>query len=556
MATLLDQYGQPFNEDALREPQTEALARSGLGLRLGRYSAAGDTARALTPAKVEALLSGAGLMGGHVTLGEQANMFAEMEERDAHMFAEMSKRRRGLLTLQWQVKPSAKAGVKGKKLAAHAQEMLEGLQDFEDIKLDLMDAVGHGFSALEYAWHKPGKEWQVASLKHKPQSMFTLAKEFAPPGERADLRLMDYKVHANGEHGSPLWPMGWVVHIHRAKSGYLGRSGLYRSLVWCYILKHFAIKDLAELLETYGLPIRTGSYPQNATPQQKSAFLRSLLTLGHNGAGIFPEGMALELHDAIGGQTDGFMKMAEYMDGMMSKAILGQTLSSGGDKGGSYALGQVHRQVQMDILISDARQLAGTITRDIVFPLLYLNAGLQSMEDCPRFEFDFQESEDLKSLAEVLPKLVSMGVQVPQSYALRKFNIPERQGDERLLEEPAVRAALASSSDVSAEPVQDGQALQSRRGLRLQALTRAKPIAEDVAANLMERMELEAEKPMALMMASIQAVVDQAESLESLRDDLLNLYVGMKPHDLGKVMEAGFAVAALRGLDAVQQESA
>jgi phage gp29-like protein len=550
MATILDQYGQAFNQESLREPQTEALARAGLGMRLGRYSVAGDTARALTPAKVESLLSGAGLIGRDVTLGEQANMFAEMEERDAHLYAEMSKRRRALLTLDWQIKPSAQASTAGKKMAAQAQEWVEGMQDFEDMVLDLMDAVGHGFSALELQWANQNGLWQIAAARHKPQSMFMMVRDYAPPGDRTDLRLMDYTVHANGDQGQPLWPLGWAVHVHRAKSGYLGRTGLYRSLIWPYIIKHFSVKDLAELLENFGQPMRTATYPANATQQQKSALLRSLLSLGHNGAGIFPEGMAIELHDAIGGQTDGFMRLAEYMDGMMSKAILGQTLSSGGDKGGSYALGQVHREVQMDILKSDARQLAGTITRDIVFPLLMLNSGLQSMQDCPRFEFVLQASEDLKALADVLPKLVNAGVNVPESYVLRKFNIPAHEEGERLLGKTAVPSPFGSSAGSSPGASDAGQPLQARKGLRLTALSGA--VTMDTPAKLVPQLDTEMVKPMAAMMADIQAVVDQAVSLEALRDDLLALYGGMKPHALGKVMEAGFAVAALRGMDEVQ----
>ncbi len=549
MATILDQYGQPMADDALREPQTEALARAGLGMRMGRYSVGGDTARALTPARVESLLSGVGLNGRDLTLGEQANMFAEMEERDAHLYAEMSKRRRALLTLEWQIEPSAQAGRAGKKMAQQAQEWVEGMQDFEDMVLDLMDAVGHGFSALELEWANAGGVWQIAAARHKPQSMFILARDYAPPGERTDLRLMDFGINSNGDQGQPLWPLGWAVHIHRAKSGYLGRSGLYRSLIWPYIIKHFSVKDLAELLESYGLPLRTATYPANATRQQKSALLRSLLSLGHNGAGIFPEGMAVELHDAIGGQTDGFMRMAEYMDGMVSKAILGQTLSSGGDKGGSYALGQVHREVQMDILKSDARQLAGTITRDIVFPLLMLNSGLQRMQDCPRFEFVLQASEDLASLADVIPKLVNAGVQVPESYVLKKFNIPAPEGDERLLERSAAASPFARPASSAGDT---GQPLQARKGLRLQSLSKARPIEDDTPAHLVDRLDTEMAKPMAAMIEEIGAVVAQADSLEGLRDDLLALYGGMKPDALGKVMEAGFAVAALRGMDEVK----
>ncbi|WP_308197178.1 phage portal protein family protein, partial [Achromobacter xylosoxidans] len=40
------------------------------------------------------------------------------------------------------------------------------------------------------------------------------------------------------------------------RSGYIARTGLFRVLAWPWLFKNFAVRDLAEFLEIYGLPLR------------------------------------------------------------------------------------------------------------------------------------------------------------------------------------------------------------------------------------------------------------------------------------------------------------
>lgn len=580
---LVDAFGNPFSRDELTRPQTVDLAKATTGLGGGRFTrmeygseglGAGDTARALTPARVDSILRGSTTL----QLGEQARLFREMEERDAHLAAEMAKRRRSILTCGWSLQPAQGSGKRGELLARAAQASLEAMPDFEDLLLDLMDAVGNGFSALELEWQMLGgtaaPEWIVKAARHKPQSFFMLRSDCPPPGDRSDLRLIDDTLRSAGSNGSGLLragielrPFGWMVHIHRSRSGALPRAGLYRGLLWPYILKHFGERDWAEFLESYGQPIKTSSYPTNATPQQKGALLRSLLALGHNGAGIFPEGMALELHDAVGGQSDGFEKLVERMDRLQSKLILGQTLTSGADKSGSYALGMVHREVQMDILKSDAMQVAGTLTRELVYPLLALNKGLQDVRECPKFVFDVSETEDLKGLSGVLEPLVRSGLQIPVNWVHSKFGIPKPEEGEEVLLPVAAPSPFGNSGGGGSNLVANaGRPMQARKGLGAFAALSADDVArrvaasrragDDVGTELADRMETEAQRPMLAMMAQIEAVVEQAESLEALRDDLLALYGAMKPDQLTAALEMGFAAAKLRGMADVVDEVA
>ncbi|MDE8660752.1 DUF935 family protein [Pseudomonas aeruginosa] len=62
---------------------------------------------------------------------------------------------------------------------------------------------------------------------------------------------------------------------------------------------------------------------------------------------------------------------------------------------------------------ADAKLLAKTLSRDLVYPIAVLNGLVDSWARCPRLVFDVQEAEDLSAYAAALPPLVKLGMQIP-----------------------------------------------------------------------------------------------------------------------------------------------
>ncbi len=354
MATIVDIYGNPLRTQQLRKQQTAHL--TGLAKEFANHPAKG-----LTPAKLARIL----IEAEQGQLQAQAELFMDMEERDAHLFAEMSKRKRAVLGLDWTIEPPRNASAAEKADAEYLHELLLDLEGIEDLMLDCMDGVGHGYSAIELDWSLQGREWLPQAFDHRPQSWFQLS-----PDDQDELRLRD-----NSIAGEVLQPFGWIMHKPRSRSGYVARSGLFRVLAWPYLFKHYSTADLAEMLEIYGLPIRLGKYPPGTPDEEKVTLLRAVTGLGHAAAGIIPESMSIEFQEASKGSAEPFMAMMRWCDDSMSKAILGGTLTSQTSEsgGGAYALGQVHNEVRHDLLAADARQLAATLSRDLLWPLLVLN---------------------------------------------------------------------------------------------------------------------------------------------------------------------------------------
>ena len=258
------------------------------------------------------------------------------------------------------------------------------------------------------------------------------------PEQRNELRLRD------GSHeGAALRPFGWLSHRVKSKSGYLSRIGLARVVVWPFLFKNYSVRDLAEFLEIYGLPVRLGKYPEGSSEKEKATLLRAVLSIGHNAGGIIPKGMDIDFQTAAAGSADPFMAMVSWAEKSQSKSILGGTLTSQADgKTSTNALGNVHNEVRQEIRDADLRALGNTLTSDLVYPLFALNGkSYRSPRRCPRFVFDLTEPEDLGQLGNGLKAFVDMGLAVPVSWVREKTRIPEPNGNEPVLQAANTLAA-------------------------------------------------------------------------------------------------------------------
>lgn len=499
--TLLDYRGRPIKAATLNEPQTAAIAT------LQHQWHDLNTAGGLSPARLAQIFAAA----AQGNLYEQAVLFEDMLERDAHLYAEMDKRKSAPGTLDWSIVPPRNASAAEKKLAAYADEVIRDLPDFEDLIKALMDGVGHGYCAIEIIWNKNQSEL-LPSFEHRPQEWFQLSLD------RTCLRLRD-----GSAEGAELQAFGWVLHTHGlAKTGYIGKMPLYRVLAWPFLYKLYGISDFAEFLETYGLPIIVGKYPAGAEAGQQRSLLRAVQSLGHDARAIMPADMQMEIITAAAGSgTATHMTIVDWADKAQSKAILGGTLTSQADgKTATNALGNVHQDVRDDIRNSDCRQLAGTLTRDLIYPLLALNkGGLDGLRRCPRFVFDTGEAEDLAQYADSLPKLVSIGMKIPARYAHDKLKIPEPEGDEPILSR-VEGPILSTASNSPATPPEPAVAAATAKPLLLPVFTPKQKAVEDLGDQLLAQLGSPINTDL------IQAAIKAAKDPEDLEHRLAALMTG------------------------------
>lgn len=414
---LLDKNGQPIDAVDLNNQQTSQLVH--LKNVVGNHPS-----RGLTPARLNSIL----LSAESGNLIDQHELFRDMEERDGHIYAELAKRKRAVIKLDWDIEPPRNASKQELDLTAYVKELLLNLQDFEDMQFDLLDGISHGFSALELEWVRVGSDWTINSFHHRPQTWF---KYNLQDRNTLKLRTMNFL-------GDDLQPFGWMLHQHKAISGYAGMSGLGRVLIWPYLFKNYSVGDLAEFLDVYGLPAVIGKFPQNSSDDEKATLMRAIAGLGHNARGIIPQSMIIEFQNAVTGSEKPFEAMIKWCESTVSKAILGGTLTSNAESTGLGSnAANIQNEVRLDIRDSDCKQLEGTITRDLIFPLLAVNKGFSDIRRCPRFVFDNSEPEDLKLYADSLPKLAEIGMKIPAHWAHTKLKIPQAINGEEVLSAPA-----------------------------------------------------------------------------------------------------------------------
>lgn len=436
---IVDRWGRPFSVD-LSEPQTTADAKlANLHRHFGTHPSSG-----LTPAKAASILREA----------EQGNIMAQcdlaedIEEKDTHVQSELSKRKLALQSVPWNITPPPNASAQEQRDTQQIEEQLRYATWLNDAIFDAADAILKGFSAQELQWEYFDGQHIITDSHWRDPAWFQ-----THPDNRNQLMLRD-----GSHHGAELRPFGWLQHNARAKSGYLSRRGLIRVLVWPYIFKNYSVRDLAEFLEIYGLPIRLGKYPAGASEPEKLTLLRAVMSIGHNAGGIIPKGMDIDFQNAADGQSEPFMAMISWAEKSISKAILGGTLTSQADGASSTnALGNVHNEVRSEIRDADLQALQHTLTRDIVYPLFVLNGkSFNNPRRHPRFEFDTSEAADYEQFGK-LKAFVEMGLEIPTSWFYEKTKIPQPQNGEPVLKISQVMPPLA---ELRGQAVLKGNAIQ------------------------------------------------------------------------------------------------
>lgn len=521
MTGLIDIHGNSLRLQ--KEPQTENDAKLA---QLRRHYSEHPTV-GLTPGKAAAALKEA----EEGSLIAQCELAEDMEEKDAHLQSELGKRRRSLLGVSWTIEPPRNATPAEQRDCDMIRELLEDFTWLDDAIFDATDAVLKGFSAQEFSG------WELVEGLQLPKGIVWRDPAWfqTHPDDWNQLRLRD-----GSKEGAALNPFGWVMHKAKSKSGYLARTGLIRTLVWPFLFKNYSVRDLAEFLEIYGLPVRLGKYPEGATEKEKATLLQAVLSIGHNAGGIIPRGMEIEFQNAASGQADPFVVMMDWCERSMSKAILGGTLTSQADgKSSTNALGNVHNEVRQEVRDADLRQLAATLTRDLVYPLFALNGkSFQGPRRCPRLEFDVTEPEDMRDLAYPLRALVGMGMQIPAQWVRDKLQIPApKEGEEVLV--------IVDKQAGAGEVALKAQGLAALSAGKEAASKEAQGDNNDAQ---LARLQAEVAPLLAGMTDAVQALVMQATTLEEIRDGLLALEPNLSHDELGALLAQAIAASELLGM--------
>ncbi|QFQ88258.1 DUF935 family protein [Paracoccus kondratievae] len=410
---LLDQFGRPMQT----VPEAELLERQAIAaLGSVRQIQSGHPADGLTPVRLASILREAetGDAAAYLELAEQ------MEEKDLHYAAVLGVRKRAIRSLELHVDPGDESEP-ARKLAEMTRDILMA-PAIRTSLIDMMDAIGKGFSVCEIVWERDGKGLRIADVDHVDPRWFEFDRE---NGRHLYLR--------DNAGPQPLRPDSYVIHLSRAKSGLPIRGGLARLAAWAYMFKNYTVKDWAIFCEAYGHPLRLGKYDSSATPADRQTLLRAVRQIGVDMAAIIPKSMEV---DVVNGATTGAEKLyegkARWWDEQISKGVLGQVATTDAIAGG-HAVGKIHENVRDDIRDADAEQLAATLQRDIAGALRRLHFPANTRVPLPNVRFAAKEAVDPRLLLELAKESGNLDLPIAKADIYRAFAISEPDADEEVI---------------------------------------------------------------------------------------------------------------------------
>ena len=459
----------------------------------------------------------------------QMELFEEMESKDTHLFSQLQTRKLAVTGLDWEVQPFSQDGT-DQEIAAFVEEQLKELDGFSDNLMDILDAIGKGISFQEIEWEYRDGHVVVGNIEYVHQKKFYY-------DTLTDALMLRTEAFPGG---IPLPENKFIVHRYKARSGHPSRYGVLRVVAWMYLFKNYDLKDWVSFCEVYGMPLRLGTYDATASEKDKAALMDAIVRMGTDAAGIVPSGTDIRFIESNKqSSVDIYERLARFCDEQMSKAIVGQTLTS--DSGGSYAQSKTHNDVRKDLTEADCKAVMETVRRDLIRPLVEFNFGVRA--HVPYFVLNATDTDDLKETAEIVNTLAAAGLEIPKSWLYKKFNIPApEKGEETIGQAPAAPGMQGMG--------QPGTGMF--QGLRLKADGK-----EADGQRVLDRLEEAAVKQSGAffrqMMSPVLELVEHCDSLEGLQEQLKDeealrqLYNAMKVKDFDQLVEQVMYVSNMLG---------
>lgn len=443
---LVDAYGRPVSTSDLTE---EVAAVRLASIRTPFYPSQAD---GLTPERLGHILHAADV--GQIL--EYLTLAIEMEEREPHYASVLGTRKHAVAGLAVHVE-AVSENAEDVELAEEITWLCK-TDHFEAMLIDALDALGKGFSVCEIMWDTSEKDWEPSHFTYRDPRHFIFDRE-----TQSELRMRD---EADPVWGLPLAPFKFIQHRPHVRSGLPIRGGFARLAAVPYMCKGYALKDWLAFAEVFGMPLRVGKYDPGASREQKAALLAAVTNIGMDAAGIIPDSMVIEFIEATksAGGDKLFQGLADWLDKQMSKAVLGQTMTT--DDGSSRAQAEVHDGVRQDLVRSDAKQLSATLRRDLVKPYVDLNHGPRKEREYPRLELVIEQQDDLESLSKSLPPFIDRGLKVSMIEIRDKFGLGEpEEGSEMLVPAAKPGASVSGGGAVPGEAEHDesGEAVHAER---------------------------------------------------------------------------------------------
>jgi len=234
------------------------------------------------------------------------------------------------------------------------------------------------------------------------------------------------------------------------------------------------------------------------------------------------------------GSIDTYERLVRYMDEEISKAVLGETLTTTlGSGGGAYAASKTHNEVRLELVRADADMLSATLNQTL---LRWVTELHHPGAEPPTVWRKVEAAIDLKAEAEKDQIVAGLGFEPDEAWIKEKYG---EGWSKKAAPKPPPPLPIAPNQMQPQPQPQPGPAFAEGDGT-------------DAADHLTDQLETSIRAAQAQLLEPVRRLVAQAQSLEAIRDGLLDLYPEMATAAFAEMLTQAFLAANLAGRAEVQ----
>ncbi len=271
--------------------------------------------------------------------------------RDDQVASTFQQRRLAVTSAEWGVTAGDDSRA-SRKAADHLLDMLKNIE-WDAVTDKMLFGIFYGYGVAECIWQRGGDMVELADIVVRKQRRFA----FDDKGNLI-LRL----IH---DHEGELLPKRkfWHFSTGADNDDEPYGLGLAHWLYWPVYFKRKGIKMWSIFMDKFGMPTAMGSYPANATEEEKRRLLNALSAIQTDSGIIVPDGMQVELIEAARGGNVSYEMFLDRMNNAITKVVLSQTMTTEAD-GGQFKA-QVQKSVRDEILRRDANLICDSFNNSV-----------------------------------------------------------------------------------------------------------------------------------------------------------------------------------------------
>jgi len=437
--------------------------------------------------------------------GKDIKIYKELLS-DSHVGACQISRKAGVKSLEWEID-------RGKAKSRQAKFIEDVFSDLKIYRIigEILEAPFFGYKPLEVIWKRVGSYIVPADVVGKPPEWFVFDEE-----NQLKFRT---KENMNGEE----LPSKKFL-LPRNEPAYENPYGfpVLSRCFWPVTFKRGGLKFWVMFTEKYGMPFLVGKYARGTDQKEIDRLADMLEDMIQDAIAVIPDDSSVDIKEASGkgASADIYERLLFFCNSEISKAILGQTLTTENQGKGSYAATKSHMEVRADIVDAD-KKLVEEMFNTLIKWTIELNFGSNSTP--PQFSMYAEEDVD-KDLADRDKTLADTGqIRFTKKYFMTAYGFNE---DEIVVIDPQTGEPAEFSEPANQSAFQDQQAI-------------------DEMMNAFDAKELQ--KQMEDVLKPVIKMIQEGNSYSEVMENLASMFPEMDTEKLEETLAKAMFVAEVWG---------